>query len=85
MAMGSSSDGNEQDNLWRWLSHSEDSIFLLDGLNNLKDLLVPTPEELPPCDNFDRFIKNGEDLDQLVSTIKGNITNYSDDPTLKFD
>ena len=69
-------DGNEQDNLWRWLSHSEDSIFLLDGLNNLKDLLVPAPEELPPCDNFGSLVKNGEDIDQLVNKIKGDFEQF---------
>ena len=46
-------DTNEiQDNLWRWLSHSTDSIFLLDGLHGLKDLLIPSSSELPPSEEI---------------------------------
>ena len=60
------------ENLWRWLSHSEDSIFLLDGLNNLKDLLVPTESEMPPSEPFEGFHKTGsEDIPRLVKMIKG--------------
>ena len=32
-------DTNDTENLWRWLSHSEDSIFILDGLTNLKGVV----------------------------------------------
>ena len=60
------------ENLWRWLSYSEDSIFLLDGLNNLKDLLVPTESEMPPSEPFEGFHKTGsEDIPRLVKMIKG--------------
>jgi hypothetical protein len=65
-------DTNDTENLWRWLSHSEDSIFILDGLTNLKDLLVPTQAEMPPSEPFDGCHKNGsEDIPRLVKTIKG--------------
>ena len=68
-------DTNETENLWRWLSHSEDSIFLLDGLTSLKDLLVPTQAEMPPSESFDGCHKSGrEDISRLVKMIKGNIT-----------
>ena len=32
-------DTNDTENLWRWLSHSEESIFILDGLTNLKGVV----------------------------------------------
>ena len=65
-------DTNDTENLWRWLSHSEDSIFLLDGLNNLKDLLIPSEGEMPPSESFDGYHKTGsEHISKLVKMIKG--------------
>ena len=64
---------NDQDNLWRWLSHSEDSIFRLDGLNNLKDLLIPAKDEMPPSELLEGLHKTGgEDIPKLVKLVKGN-------------
>lgn len=42
------------DNLWRWLSHSTNSIFLLDGLHGMKDLLIPSVRELPPSEGLSK-------------------------------
>ena len=69
-------DTNDIDTVWRWLSHSENSIFLLDGLNNLKDLLIPTKNEMPPSENSDFFLKTGgEDIPRLEKIIHGKILN----------
>ena len=67
-------DTNDVDNIWRWLSHSENSIFLFDGLNNLKDLLVPSKDEMPPSELFENYHKTGgEDIPKLVKSILGKL------------
>lgn len=64
----------DTENLWRWLSHSENSIFIQDGLNNLKDLLVPSPEEMPPGESLETTHKSGgESIEKLAKIIKGKI------------
>ena len=55
------------------MSHSEDSIFRLDGLNNLKDLLIPAKDEMPPSELLEGLHKTGgEDIPKLVKLVKGN-------------
>jgi hypothetical protein len=69
-------DTNDTDNLWRWLSLSEDSIFLLDGLNTIKDLLIPAQDEIPPSETFEIASKSGgDDIPKLVKLIRGNCKN----------
>ena len=67
-------DTNDYDTLWRWLSHSEETIFMQDGLYNLKDLLHPSAEELPPCEMLETS-KNlkGDDKDVLEKQLKGKV------------
>ena len=65
---------DQQEALWRWLSNSEDTIFLQDGLYNLKDLLLIPSEELSICDDsVDVFHKSRVDeIKLLEKQIKGS-------------
>lgn len=67
----SGADNCETENIWRWLSHSENSIFIQDGLSNLKDLLIPSQDEMPPSESVETFKHEGEDIPRLVKTIQG--------------
>ena len=65
-------DTNDYDTLWRWLSHSVETIFMQDGLYNLKDLLHPSAEELPPCEMLEMFKNSkGDDIEVLEKQLKG--------------
>ncbi len=62
-------DVHEQEVLWRWLSQSEESIYLLDGLFNIKDLLVPGENEIPLSEAAEPL---QDEICKLVKTIKGS-------------
>ena len=53
------------------------NIFLKDGLYNLKDLLIPSLDELPPCEMLDTFANKSkdEDIKRLEKQIKGETIN----------
>ena len=61
-------DTNDQhEALWRWLSNSEDTVFIQDGLYNLKDLLLIPSDELLMCDDsVDVFQKSRVDEKNLL-------------------
>ena len=71
------------DNLWRWLSHSTNSIFLLDGLHGMKDLLVPSVHELPPSEALGKT--EVDDVFTLERTIKSKCSSKAERGRLKAD
>ena len=69
-------DINDHELLWRWLSHSEETIFLQDGLYNLKDLLMPSIEELPLFEANSMVDKSKQsDIQLLEKQLKGKVQN----------
>ena len=68
---GESKDQDEA--LWRWLSNSEESIFLQDGLYNLKDLLLIPSDELSICDDSVDVLHKSrvDEIKLLEKQIKG--------------
>ena len=71
-------DTNDQhEALWRWLSNSQDTVFIQDGLYNLKDLLLIPSDELLMCDDsVDVFQKSRVDEKNLLEKqIKGKDQN----------
>ena len=64
---------DQQEALWRWLSNSEDTIFLQDGLYNLKDLLLIPSDELSICDDSVDVLHKSrvDEIKLLEKQIKG--------------
>ena len=62
-------DINDQDNLWRWLSHSVHSVLLSGDLHGLKDLLVPSNCELPPNESLEKV----EDVASLEKSLTSKL------------